>query len=89
MILNPISLGGTGLAFILIGLGLCVFRLLFRKALAFRNDYAAKLNDDGHYERAKKLNTDTEIIIRRVPVYGMVFVGIGACLIMGAFLSQK
>jgi hypothetical protein len=88
-VLNPMALGLIGLTFILLGAVLWAFPRLVRKELAFRNDYAAKLNTDGHGERAKKINTETRIIIRRIPIYGKVLVGVGVSLTIGVLLTKK
>ena len=83
------SLLGVGVALLFVGALFWNFRSIYKKRLSLRNSYAEKLHADHEDERAQKVDADTGIILRRVPIYGRVLFAIGVVAILAGIFAPR
>jgi hypothetical protein len=82
-------LTGAGGTLLFVGLLFWNFPGVYKKVFALRNAYAEKLRIAGEKDRAKKIDTETTVILRRTPIYGRVLVVIGIIVILASFFASK
>ena len=84
-----IPMVGSGCGLLLIGALVWNLPRIFKGTLAVRRDYAVRLRAAGEIERAARVERETAMIVRRVPMYGRVFVAVGVvAMLAGLFISR-
>jgi hypothetical protein len=57
--------------------------------LVYRDAYAAAKRAEGEEATAKKVETDTAVFRHRLPIYGRVFLALGAIAILASNFVAK
>jgi hypothetical protein len=83
-LLTTMSLGTLGFMFLLLGFFLLCFCRIYGGVLSGRDRYADNLRAEGENLRADKIDTESKLIKKRMPIYGKLFVALGMALIIGA-----
>lgn len=86
-IISPVNLGTLGSLLIFLGIFLGCFNRIYKGVLSERDKYANHLRSEGRNLRADRIDAESKLIKRRMPLYGKCFVFLGVVLVVGAALA--
>jgi hypothetical protein len=81
------SLIGAGSTLFFVGMLLWHFPRIYKKRITLRILYAESLRASGEEESAQKVEAETALLIHRLPVWGRMFVAVGAVVILASIFA--
>jgi hypothetical protein len=87
-LLDRAHLFGLGFSLLFVGTLFWFFPRIYGRQMILRSAYAQRLRDTGENNRADKIDSDSDALNRRTPVYGKVIIIIGILVLTGMFFVK-
>jgi len=88
-LLDRAHLFGLGGSLLFVGALFWFFPRIYRRQMVLRSSYAERLRNSGETMRADKIDSDSDALTRRTPVYGKVLFVIGILVLAAMFFVKE